>query len=115
MTPTPWDALLLRQTRPEPFDRDPEAPAVENSTSKAGQIRNLLRSGPMSAAAICMDVDIRSTSLVGAVLKHDLAMGRIRYVNGMYELASEFERELRRRIREAKALLLSQGYRVVKA
>lgn len=114
MTPTPWDALLLRKSRPEPFNRDPVA-ATADTTSKAGQVRNLLRSGPMSAAAICMDVDIRSTSLVGAVLKHDLAMGRMRCVNGMYELCSEFEQDLQQRIRQAKALLVSQGYTVGKS
>lgn len=113
MTPTPWDALLLRKSRPEPFNSESAAAAAE-ITSKAGQVRDLLRAGPMSAAAICMDVDIRSTSLVGAVLKHDIAMGRVRFVNGMYELVSEFEQDLQRRVREAKALLLAQGYRVEK-
>lgn len=113
MTPTPWDALLQRKSQPESFDRCQEA-SVALTTSKAGQIRALLRTGPMSAAAICMEVDIRSTGLVWAVLKHDLAMGRVRFVNGRYELASEFEQDLQQRIRQATALLLSQGYQVVK-
>lgn len=114
MTPTPWDALLLRKSRAEPFQRE-QAAAANDGTSKAGQIRLLLRSGPMSAAAICMDVDIKSTGLVSAVLKHDLAMGRIRCANGMYELCDEFEQDLQRRIKAAKALLVDQGYRVEKA
>lgn len=111
MNTTPWDALLLRQTRAAEFDRCQETPAAL-TTSKAGQVRRLLRSGPMSAAAICMEVEIRSTSLVGPVLKHDLAMGRVRFVNGLYELASDFEQELQQRIRQAKALLESNGYSV---
>lgn len=110
---TPWDALLRRTTRAATFDRGQEAAAAQ-TTSKAGQVRNLLRTGPMSAAAICMEVDIRSASLVGPVLKHDLAMGRVRFINGLYELASDFEQDLQQRIKEATALLVAQGYQVMK-
>lgn len=113
-TPTPWDALLVPRSAPVAFDRCTEG-SVPVGTSKTAQIRALLRIGPMNAAAICMEVDIRSTGLVWALLKHDMAMGRVRCVNGMYEMCSEFEQDLQRRIREAKALLLAQGYTVEKA
>ncbi len=113
IAPTPWDALLQRRSPPSPFDRSPAEPAI-SGTSKTAQIRALLRVGPMSASDICMELDLRSTGLVGALLKHDIAVGRVRSVDGLYELCSEFEQDLIKRIREARALLLSHGYKVEK-
>lgn len=110
---TPWDALL-RTTRKAIFNRCNEAePALK--TSLAGQVRNLLQqNGRMSAASICMDVNIPTTSLVGAVLKHDLAIGRVTCVNGLYELESGYDEELQQKINQAKTLLQRNGYSVEK-
>lgn len=113
MATTPWDALLQRQTPAAPFTRDGEPPVA--STSKTGQIRALLKAGPLSAAAICMEVDVRSTGLVWALLKHDIAMGRVDVEDGIYSLSCEHEQQLQQRIREARALLRFNGYRVEKA
>ena len=109
---SPWDALLLSGARHARFDRCQLA-ATASMTSKAGQIRALLKSGPLSAAAICMEVDIASTSLVGSLLKHDIAMGRVEFVNGRYRWADDYEQALQQSIRKATALLKSNGYQVV--
>lgn len=111
---TPWDALLRTTRRAESFDRCHEA-APAPKTSLAGQTRLLLqRVGPMSAGAICMDVDIPSTSLVGPVLKHDLATGRITFVNGLYSINAAYDEELHKQINQAKSLLQRNGYAVKK-
>ncbi|HYW57712.1 MAG TPA: hypothetical protein VE934_12170 [Polaromonas sp.] len=111
MNTTPWDALLRHQTPAAPFISRGEPPAP--GTSKTEQIRALLRTGPKTPAEICMDVDLRSSGLVWALLKHDMAMGRVRRVDGCFELCSEFEQQLQQRIRAARALLESNGYRVL--
>lgn len=108
---SPWDALL-RGPRRASVTSPPEDPRAE---SKAGQVRRLLRErGPMTALEICMDVDIKSTALVMPVLKHDLAIGRIRCAGGRYELAPEFDDQLRAEISHAVALLKRNGYDVRK-
>jgi hypothetical protein len=108
----PWDALLLCRRRAANFDRC-QQPELVPAVSKAGQIRALLRNGPMNAAAICMEVEIASSGLVGAVLKHDLAIGRVKFFDGRYELAKDYDQKLQQSIRQARALLESNGYQVV--
>src|SRR3990167_106806 len=113
MSASPLDALL-RTPRKARFDRCQEA-APTLKTSLAGQVRNLLRrDGPSSAASICMEVDIPSTSLVSAVLKHDLARGCVKLINGLYELDSGWDEELQQKISQAKTLLERNGYSVEK-
>lgn len=108
---SPWDALLRRPKRAS-VTSPPEDPRAQ---SKAGQVRRLLRErGPMTALQICMDVDIKSTALVMPVLKHDLAIGRIRCAGGHYELVAEFDEQLQADIGRAVALLKRNGYDVRK-
>ncbi|UUZ68051.1 hypothetical protein LP416_27690 [Polaromonas sp. P2-4] len=110
---TPWDALL-RSHRKVQF-RDAEERA-ESGTSKAGQVRALLRreGRPMTASEICMEVDITSTALVMPVLKHDIAIGRIHLAAGLYTISSSFDEQLQADIGRAVALLKRNGYELRK-
>lgn len=109
---TPWDALM-RSTRPAAqFNRCADTPAPP-PTTKAARVRELLRqNGPMSAAAICLEVEYPNTGLVSASLKHDIAIGRISCSDGLYSINPEYDAELHRRIALAKALLRRYGYTV---
>ena len=117
MTASPWDALLkrpIRMTLPAAVRPDAiEAFEGVQSGSKAAQIRALLaRSGPLNAAAICMDVDVESTSLVGPVLKWDMKLGRVLFEDGKYSLNPRFVEEEQAQVRAAVNLLRKHGYRV---
>lgn len=108
-TATPWDALL-RNTRRVVF-----APPAEEAKgeTKAGKVRRLLRErGPLTAAEICMEVDIASTALVMPVLKHDLTRGAIVQNAGRDEWNPAFDEQLQADISQAVALLKRNGYEV---
>lgn len=108
---SPWNALL-RGPKPATFTSQLDEPRPD---SKAGQVRRLLRErGAMTALQICQEVDIKSTALVMPVLKHDLAIGRIRRIGGRYELVDEFDKNLRDEITRAVALLKRNDYEVRK-
>lgn len=113
MSATPWDALLHVRHQVA-FERCQPEPSGQ-TVSKAGQIRELLRrNGPMSAGSICMDVDIMNSGLVSAVLKHDMALGRVRLVGHLYSLDPSFDDAQQREISQAVRLLKRAGYRVEK-
>lgn len=108
---TPWDALLRHRPVAQ-FDQCQEDPALLK-TSKAARVRELLRQkGPMSAAEICMEVDYPNTGLVSASMKHDIAIGRLSLTNGLYAVNPDYDANLHRSIKRARALLRKHGYTV---
>jgi hypothetical protein len=111
-TASPWDTLLRSSTR-SAFDRCADLSVQYPILGKAERVRRLLANrGPMSAAAICIEVEYPNTGLVSASLKHDLAIGRITCTNGLYEINPDYDAELHERIKQAKSLLARHGYSV---
>lgn len=111
---SPWDMLLRCKSNAVRFDRSTDADALPAST-KASRVRELLRqNGPMSAAAICMEVEYPNTGLVSASLKYDVASGRITFFDGKYELNPAWDEDLHRRINGAKTLLKRHGFSVTR-
>lgn len=86
------------------------------SQSRTGGIRELLRSTgrPMNAAEIAFTVDLPShtQNLVWLLLKHDIKMGRVLLVEGMYAWNFEHESAEAKTIRAAIKLLKKHGYAV---
>lgn len=109
---TPWD-VLLRPRACAAFTRCAEPSTTGLALSKAEQVRQLLaRNGPLSAAAICLEVEYPNTGLVSASLKHDLAIGRITCIEGLYNFNADYDAKLHERLKQAKALLRRHGYAV---
>lgn len=100
-------------TRPVwPF-RSTAAAAEPAATSRTESIRQLLRQGgPMRAQRIATELDLPQTALVGALLKADLARGRVRLCNGIYEWNHDHDDALARELSAAARLLRRHGYRV---
>lgn len=90
------------------------------SKSRTGTIRDLLKSAgrPMSAAEIAFDLDPDipsfNSGLVWLLLKHDIKMGRVLLVEGMYAWNFEHESAEDTAIRAAIKLLKKHGYAVTK-
>ena len=79
-------------------------------------MRDSMVTGPKYASELALVAGIPS-SLVGAILKADIASGRVNRREGarghqQYELAAGFDERLRRRIARARALLVHHGYAV---
>lgn len=113
---SPWDALLnpIRMRLPASVPSEwLEADKPKAELSKAGQVRALLaQRGAMNANAICLEVDIESTSLVGPVMKWDMKLGRVLLEDGRYFLNPRFVEEEAAQVRAAVNLLRKHGYRV---
>lgn len=90
---------------------------AEPGASRCARMRNALRGGPRSAAELAAAGEV-STSLVYALLKHDIQQGRIarRACAGgtRYELAPGFDADLQRRLAQARQLLQRHGFTVTK-
>ena len=92
--------------------------ARPKSESRTGSIRELLKSTgrPMSAAEIAFDLDPDipsfNSGLVWLLLKHDIKMGRVLLVEGMYAWNFEHESAESTAIRAAIKLLKKNGYTV---
>lgn len=86
---------------------------ADAENTKTASIRALLRQGPMHSSEIASVLGLARPALVGALLKHDLAIGRVqRLAGGAYALADEWEEDEHQRLIEAKALLRRHGYQV---
>jgi predicted HD phosphohydrolase len=68
----------------------------------------LERQGPLTAAELAPVAGV-STALVGALLKHDLHIGRVRFRNGRYEI-----HDVNPKLEAAIALVRSAGYMVTR-
>jgi hypothetical protein len=84
-------------------------------TSPTEAMRQLLKQGRQSAAALAAAAGVRS-ALVLPLLKNDLRAGRVRSVKedgrNWYEWADGYVVDLNRRLAEARALLTKHGYTV---
>jgi predicted HD phosphohydrolase len=91
----------------------PQQP-VEGSTT--ARLRAALRDeGPLSAAALQARGGLASTALVGALLKHDIGAGRVRFRDSCYELVPDEEQQAAGgEVLQAIALLERHGYTVRK-
>jgi len=111
---TPWDALLRCSRPTAQFNRGAE-PATPRPKTKVARVRELLRqNGEMSAASICMEVEYPNTGLLALSLKHDIAMGRFIFSDGLYSVNLGYDADLHLKIKRAKALLCRHGYTVVR-
>jgi hypothetical protein len=102
----PWSMAQARQ---------PDEP---KPTSKTDKMRQYLREhGPANCHTLAMEGEVVSTSLVGSLLKGDLARGRIVFdpQRGLYEWNPAFDERLQADIDQAVALLKRHGWKVSKA
>lgn len=110
-SPFPHMARALTSLPRTPWPSMP-APA-EPGTSRTECIRQLLRARmSMSAAAIALELDLPTASLVGALLKADMHAGRVFHRGGEYHWDYTFDEQLAREIAEAVHLLKKNGYSV---
>lgn len=87
----------------------------DEGDSAAARLRNALRdNGPLSAGALRELLGLASVSLVGALLKHDLHTGRVKFSGGAYRIDLEFDERAHGDIRDAIAYLKRNGYEVRK-
>lgn len=70
-------AQVLERARP--------ASPLESATSRSGQLRAALRDGPASALELELRTGIPAYRVSG-LLKHAIALGGARFINGQYEL-----------------------------
>lgn len=104
---------LNRRTRMQSTCREPTR--VSSGLSKTERMRIYLREfGPATAANLAMEADVPSSALVGALLKADLAMGRVVRDGSRYAWNSEWDEQTNNDIRKAKALLMRHGFTVRK-
>lgn len=88
----------------------------DEPTTKVEAMRRALGDGPMSAHDLAKVAGVPS-ALVSALLKHDIVSGRVAKRPGrgggmLYELSSEFEADLQRKLHEARMLLERHGFAV---
>lgn len=73
-------------TMADQLQAQPQAPERPESGSKAGRMRQeLQRNGPASSRRLADVAQLPTAGQVGALLKHDMRLGRVRFFNGMYE------------------------------
>ncbi|WP_290906319.1 hypothetical protein [Aquabacterium sp.] len=82
--------------------------------SKTEMLRRLVREhGSLPGLSLAVQTDLPSSSLVGALLKHDIALGRIKFEGGRYCWNDDFDRcRQEEAIADAAALLRRHGWRV---
>lgn len=105
---TPFTGLGARPERP--------AAAETPTLSRTERLRLALHThGRCSARTLADKVGLENSALVGALLKHDIELGRVKYFDGAYELDPDFDMSDRAEIAAAIALLQRHGYKVGKA
>lgn len=114
-TPNYFAGLGARPAWPTAASAPPPAPPARcGSTSKTEALRQALREqGPMTALQLALATNLQATALVGALLKYEIARGRVRYVNGKYEMNAALDAEQQDRERAAVVLLRRLGYTVI--
>ncbi len=86
------------------------------AASKTSAIRDLLREqGPLTSQVIAVELGLDRPALVGALLKHDLAIGRIVRRGDCYALSDSWEESYHQEVADAIKLLRRQGYLVQRA
>jgi hypothetical protein len=118
---TPWSGLGRRA-----YNRDSDEPPERQATrgckghtsgqrSKAQTLRDLIRkNGRLNARQLAKMAELEATALVGALLKNDVAIGRIKFDGVAYCWHEGFDETLQRALTDAVALLRRHGYRVEK-
>lgn len=102
---SPWP-FAIPQRRDE-TDNKPE--------SKTERMRTYLRThGAANAATLAHEADVPRTALVSALLKADIARGRIVRRGDKYHWNHQFDAEHHRRLDEAATLLRANGFTVIK-
>ena len=89
-------------------------PAGEIVESRRSALQGALCAGPMTAGELETVTGIPSR-IVGALLKFDMAVGRVKCERGSYALVTAFLEDEQTRIVDAKRLLRAKGYRVLRA
>lgn len=83
--------------------------------TKTDRLRNYLRHhGAANASTLADEADVPQTALVGALLKGDIAKGRVFRRGDKYHWNRQFDEELHKRVQEAAELLKRNGYKVIK-
>lgn len=83
--------------------------------TKTDRLRNYLRHhGAANASTLADEADVPQTALVGALLKGDIAKGRVFRRGDKYHWNHQFDEQLHRRLQEAAALLRANGFTVRK-
>ena len=110
ITANPWTGLGARSDAP-PARRVNDEDV--DGMSKTGRMRETLRErGPCSASDLAEAAGLASTGLVGALLKHDMKIGRVRFSGGLYSLSEGFDEDGQAEIEWAVSLLRRKGYEV---
>lgn len=79
------------------------------------RIRNYLRHhGSANAATLADEADVPKTALVGALLKGDIAKGRIFRCGDRYYWNTQYDEQLQAQLNAAAELLKRNGYKVIK-
>jgi hypothetical protein len=97
--------------------RDGAPAGVAGRESLTGALRAAMKGGAKTAASLSAHTGV-PTRLVSALLKHDIAIGRVRFVRPTGNLAGTYElvenTQCSARLAEAEKLLRSAGYEVTK-
>lgn len=97
-------------TEPKPA-REPRI----KGESKAQTLRHLLQThGRLTARQLATMADLEASALVGALLKNDVGLGRVKFDGVAYCWHDQFDEKLRASIAEAITLLRRHGYKVEK-
>lgn len=108
----PWAGLGGRAEPPPPTPRA-IAQDLPEDASLAARMRHVLSvQGPMTSVALSRAVGLASASLVGALLKHDRAIGRVSYCDGIWEIEPDYEESHAAQIAHAAAVLRRAGWTV---
>jgi hypothetical protein len=99
---------LTRQT--ETF-----APTIdEPGTTRTGQLRAMLKAGPLTCEQLSRGSGISRNSVSG-LLNEDVKKGRLLLERGVYRTSPDYDADKAKRLRDAAALLRAAGYVVVRA
>lgn len=111
--PVRWIADTLAGTRPM-WPTYPVPRLLQQAEpSRTEQIRELVRiSGPLSAKAIALQLELERTDLVSALLKVDLQKERVRRIGPLYEWNHGYDEAQARELAAAVRLLRRHGYTV---
>lgn len=102
-------AMLSRKgpRRAAPAHRSP-------STTHVGRMRDALAQGGMTSRQLMAAADLPKIALVSALLKHDLAIGRVVRDGYVYELNPSWDADETAQVQAAIRLLRRRGFTVAK-
>jgi len=114
MTPFEHMSTALTGRSPWPFMEHP-ATKDDKTVSKTDRLRNYLRTqGAANAFTLADEADVPQTALVGALLKGDIAKGRVIFRGDKYHWNHQFDEAMHKRLQEAAALLRANGFTVIR-